>query len=238
VSIALAVVGAVWTALDELRRPQQMAIMNVVWPVTVLYSGALGLWAYFAFGRQASKHERHDDIERPRPRHSDRRELHSFPKQSQIAKGTLHCGAGCALGDLIAETLIAVFPALAVLLGWHTLWHDAIFSVWILDFLLAFALGILFQYWSIKPMHEDLSPRAALKRALQADTLSLIAWQTGMYAVMALAHFWIAPRVLQARLQPGGVVFWWFMQFAMLAGFCTSYPVNRWLIRRGIKETM
>jgi hypothetical protein len=59
-----------------------------------------------------------------------------------------------------------------------------------------------------------------------------------MYAVMALAHFWIAPRVLKARLEPGGAVFWWFMQFAMLAGFCTSYPVNKWLIRRGIKEAM
>ena len=32
--------------------------------------------------------------------------------------------------------------------------------------------------------------------------------------------------------------FWFVMQIAMLAGFCTSYPVNWWLIRVGIKERM
>jgi hypothetical protein len=33
-------------------------------------------------------------------------------------------------------------------------------------------------------------------------------------------------------------VFWLMMQIAMIAGFLTSYPVNWWLIRKGIKETM
>ncbi|MGI9075432.1 MAG: DUF4396 domain-containing protein [Bryobacteraceae bacterium] len=28
------------------------------------------------------------------------------------------------------------------------------------------------------------------------------------------------------------------MQIAMLAGFFTSYPVNRWLVNKGIKEKM
>ena len=28
------------------------------------------------------------------------------------------------------------------------------------------------------------------------------------------------------------------MQIAMLAGFGTSYPVNWWLLRKGIKEAM
>ncbi|WP_405083923.1 DUF4396 domain-containing protein [Paraburkholderia caribensis] len=28
------------------------------------------------------------------------------------------------------------------------------------------------------------------------------------------------------------------MQLAMLAGFATSYPVNWWLIRSGVKEKM
>jgi len=29
---------------------------------------------------------------------------------------------------------------------------------------------------------------------------------------------------------------WFAMQLAMLAGFATSYPVNWWLIRKGLKE--
>ena len=33
-------------------------------------------------------------------------------------------------------------------------------------------------------------------------------------------------------------VFWFMMQIAMLAGFLTSYPVNWWLVKQGIKEKM
>lgn len=32
--------------------------------------------------------------------------------------------------------------------------------------------------------------------------------------------------------------FWVMMQIGMMAGFVTSYPVNWWLLRRGIKEVM
>lgn len=28
--------------------------MNVAWPITALYFGIFGLWAYYAFGRQAA----------------------------------------------------------------------------------------------------------------------------------------------------------------------------------------
>jgi hypothetical protein len=34
------------------------------------------------------------------------------------------------------------------------------------------------------------------------------------------------------------VEFWGAMQVAMIAGFITSYPMNWWLIRVGIKERM
>jgi hypothetical protein len=33
-------------------------------------------------------------------------------------------------------------------------------------------------------------------------------------------------------------IFWFMMQIVMLAGFLTSYPVNWWLLRAGIKEEM
>lgn len=59
-----------------------------------------------------------------------------------------------------------------------------------------------------------------------------------MYLVMAIAHFVIFPDMLGQRLSPDSIGFWWVMQFAMLAGMMTAYPVNRWLIARGIKEAM
>jgi hypothetical protein len=42
---------AVVIAVDLLRHPQKMWIMNAVWPVTALYWGPLALWSYSAMGR-------------------------------------------------------------------------------------------------------------------------------------------------------------------------------------------
>lgn len=109
--------------------------------------------------------------------------------------------------------------------------------MWIPDFVVAFALGIWFQYLTIKPMR-GLSPGQGMIAALKADIASITAWQVGMYGLMATIQFlWFKPAY-------GGIAevaspeFWFAMQRAMLAGFSTSYPVNWWLIRKGLKEAM
>jgi hypothetical protein len=51
---------------------------------------------------------------------------------------------------------------------------------------------------------------------------------------MGIATFLVFGRELD-KTSP---VFWLMMQIAMLAGFLTSYPVNWWLVRAGIKEEM
>jgi hypothetical protein len=47
----------------------------------------------------------------------------------------------------------------------------------------------------------DLSPGEGLLAAVKADTLSLTAWQVGMYGFMAIAHFYMWKRVIGAELQ-------------------------------------
>ena len=42
-------------------------------------------------------------------------------------------------------------------------------------------------------------------------------------------------RLFGHELSKTNPVFWFMMQIAMIAGFLTSYPVNRWLVRKGIK---
>ena len=79
-----------------------------------------------------------------------------------------------------------------------------------------------------------VSAGEALKYALEADALSLVAWQVGMYGWMAAASF----AVLRRELHPTEIVFWFMMQLAMFAGFLASYPVNWWLLRKGVKERM
>ena len=114
-----------------------------------------------------------------------------------------------------------------------TLFGRTIFAAWVLDYVFAFLCGIAFQYYSIKPMR-GLTHGEGLRAAIKADTLSLTAWQIGMYGWMAIAVFVIFGH----ELHPTDPVFWFMMQLGMLAGFLTSYPVNWWLLRTGIKERM
>lgn len=214
VSLALAVACALAIAADiAAGRRQPMAIMNLVWPITALYAGPLGLWAYWRLGR-VPKHGTDGD-----QAHGDRPFAHS------VMLAATHCGSGCTLGDLSAEALLLAVP--------FTLFGSELLTGWTLDFVFAFVIGIAFQYFTIRPMGE-LSPREALVAALKADTLSLCAWQVGMYGWMAIATFGL----FHGQLDKSGPVFWFMMQLAMLAGFATACPVNAWLLRRGIKEAM
>lgn len=197
---------------------QHMAIMNVVWPISALYAGPIALWAYFRVGRQRSKRVMAEAKRAGR-------EPAQRPFWQSVALGTSHCGAGCTCGDLVAEWFVVLVPL--------TLFGERVFGTWALDYALAFLIGIVFQYLTIKPMR-DLSPGRALVAALKADTLSLTAWQVGMYGFMAVVLFVIVGHELP-KTDPR---FWFAMQLAMIAGFLTSYPVNWWLVRRGIKERM
>jgi len=81
-------------------------------------------------------------------------------------------------------------------------------------------------------------PAEGIWAAVKADTLSLTAWQIGMYGFMAFAYFYLFRDLLGTSLQVNTVEFWFMMQIAMICGFMTAYPINWWLIRTGVKEKM
>lgn len=235
-SIGFVVFGLVCAgiiAIDVWRHPQHMWIMNVVWPLVALFGTAWILWQYFVYGRlatrEAAQNAMHHQQDPPN------RRLTPFPLM--VANGTLHCGSGCALGDLIAEWLAFAVPAVAVAFGWHSLFQEKTFAVWILDFLLAYGFGIIFQYFTIAPMR-GLSMAEGIWAAIKADTISITAWQVGMYAFMAFANFYLFRHLLRTRLEVDSFAFWFMMQIAMMCGFVTSYPANWWLLKSGIKEKM
>ncbi|MEX3928247.1 DUF4396 domain-containing protein [Paraburkholderia sp. BR10936] len=220
--IILGAICAVAIVVDEVRHPQKMWIMNVVWPLTALFGSVLWIAAYYAWGRSVGDARRRSDAQ---------------PFSATVMKGTSHCGAGCALGDIIVEWTAFAFPALAVWFGWHTVFDDKTFAVWIPDFLVAFLLGIVFQYFTIKTMR-GLSATEGVVAAVKADIASITAWQVGMYGLMAIIQFlWFKPAYGMVA-NVGTAEFWFAMQLAMLAGFATSYPINVWLIRSGVKEKM
>lgn len=210
-----------------------MWIMNLVWPLTALFGTLLTTWAYLRYGRLATK-----GLARQAKEHGqDAPAKEGTPFAMKVAKGALHCGSGCCLGDIVAEWLVFALPAIAVWFGWHSVFSEKMFAVWVVDFLFAFVFGVAFQYFTIAPMRH-LGLVQGIWQALKADTLSLSAWQVGMYGFMAIAQFWLFRSRLGVRLEVDMPEFWFMMQLAMLAGFVTAYPVNWWLIRSGVKEEM
>jgi hypothetical protein len=141
------------------------------------------------------------------------------------------------LGDLCAEWLAFAMPGVAVAFGWHSLFQEKTFAVWVLDFVLAYGFGVLFQYFTIAPMR-SLSLGAGVWAAIKADTVSITTWQVGMYGFMAFANFYLFRHLLGIKLRANSFEFWFMMQIAMLCGFTTSYPANWWLLKAGIKEKM
>lgn len=235
-SIACLVLGFACAAIvlvDVLRDPQHMWIMNVVWPVICLFSLFAGVWAYYRYGKLAARSRVGPAMERGEE--MPNRTLTPFPVM--VGKGALHCGAGCTLGDICAEWLAFGFPAIATALGYGSIFPEKIFAVWVFDYFLAYLFGIAFQYFTIAPMR-GLPPGKGIVQAIKADTLSLTAWQAGMYGFMAVAYFVIFKMGFGMKLETDTVGFWFMMQVAMICGFATSYPVNWWLIGGGVKEKM
>jgi hypothetical protein len=228
ISLAIAFVCGLIIALDEIRHPQKMWIMNVVWPITALYLSVVALWCYFCIGRGMTKGAMHgmskDQMEPHK--HAQNAQGSHDPTWRQVAVSDSHCGAGCVIGDIIAE-----FSLFA--LGW-TLFGVSLYAGFAGDLLLAWLFGIVFQYFAIAPMR-NLSLGQGLIAAVKSDTLSILTFEIGLFAWMALTFFVFFPH---PHLNPTEAGYWFMMQIGMALGFFTSYPMNRWLIKAGWKEAM
>jgi hypothetical protein len=218
--IVVCFISTAMLLIQTIRTPQKMAIMNIVWPVTALYMGPFAVYMHRKSLPLMSKRPMPPQMKSIMERHKD-----DPPTWFQNSVAVFHCGAGCSLGDMAAESLCS---ALALTFA------GEFGSKLILDFAFAYVLGIAFQYFSIVPMR-GLSFGKGLVASLRADTISIGLFEIGMFAWMAITYFWLFP---SPHLNPGMAVFWFMMQIAMVAGFFTALPANSWLIRKGWKEKM
>jgi hypothetical protein len=237
-------------ALGQRRQP--MGVMNVVFPITALYFGPLALALYWRWGRatvaaaaaismtpaalsQASAgsrgpHAHHDmaDASGPgSPQEPAARAGRARPWWAMMAVEVSHCGAGCALGDVLSEFVIF---ALALTIAGSTLGAE-----YAGDYALALVFGIAFQYFAIAPMR-GLGLKDGLVAATKADVISLTAFEIGLFGWMAVMTFVLFPAPHQ--VVPSSAAFWLLMQVGMMIGYVTSWPANVWLVRRGIKVPM
>ena len=210
ISVVLGIATAATIAADVLRHPQRMPIMNIVWPVTGLYFPVLGWWLYRALSRPKGAAKLDGEQ----------------PHWKGIFLSATHCGSGCVLGDIIGAPIVFTF-------GW-TLLGRPLYADYVVEFALAYLFGIAFQYFPIRAMGK-VSPQEAILDAIKADTLSLIAFEVGMFGWMAISNFLLFPN---HHPEPSMIVFWFMMQAGMVLGFLTTYPANWLLIRWGIKQGM
>jgi hypothetical protein len=224
-SLGVAFFCAAIITVHEIRNPQKMMVMNLVWPLTALYLSVFGLFLYFRFGvPMAKSHDHHKGGMQPDGPMTMREK--AGPTLVDAAISATHCGAGCVLGDIVSE--FAVFASGAMIFG------SMLLASFTWDFVAAWCLGIAFQYFTIVPMRH-LSPREGLIAAIKADTLTIIAFQIGMYGWMLLVHFRLFP---QSHMRPDEAAYWLMMQVAMICGFVTSIPMNWLLLKIGWKESM
>jgi len=137
-SLGIAFLCAAIITVHEIRYPQKMVVMNLVWPLTALYLSVFGLFAYFRFGVPMAKPYGHLD-ERSQSDGKMKVGQQAGPTLVDAAVAATHCGAGCVLGDIVSE--FAVFASGAVILG------SALWASFVWDFVAAWCLGIAFQYF-------------------------------------------------------------------------------------------
>jgi hypothetical protein len=149
--------------------------------------------------------------------------IKSTPFYVSVLIGVTHCGAGCVLGDIVGEWLVY---GTNVSISSRTLYPE-----FLIDYGFALFFGIAFQYFSIAPMSGDWGIRSVI-RAAKADVLSLTAFEIGLFGWMAIYQV----AIWDWKLGTVTTVYWWMMQVGMCLGFVTSFPMNWYLVKWGIKE--
>jgi Domain of unknown function (DUF4396) len=135
------------------------------------------------------------------------------PALNRLAfQATIHCLTGCAIGEILGLVI-------ATALGWHDL----------PSILLAIVLAFVFGYGlTIQPLVSGgLRLPAALRIALAADTVSIVVMEITDNAIVLAIPGAMAAGLIDA-------LFWGSLALSLVVAFLVAYPVNRWLISRGL----
>lgn len=127
-------------------------------------------------------------------------------------QATLHCLSGCAVGEVLG---MVIGTALGLSNG----------ATIALAVVLAFLFGYAFTM--VPLLRTGMEWRRAAKLALAADTASIAIMEIVDNLVMLAV-----PGAMDAPLS--SPLFWGALAFALVVAGVAAYPVNRWLIARGL----
>ena len=125
---------------------------------------------------------------------------------------TTHCMTGCAIGEVLGLVI-------AKAAGWGDV--ASIATAVVLAFLFGYAL-------TMRPLiASGMGAAAATRLALAADTASITVMEIVDNAIML-----VIPGAMDAGLS--SLLFWGSLAFALAVAAVAAFPVNRWLIARGM----
>jgi hypothetical protein len=143
------------------------------------------------------------------------------PLWKQGMGSVVHCAAGDATGIIFAATITGAFGL--------PMWLDLI-----VEYVAGFGFGLfIFQALFMKDMMGG-SYGTAVRRSLVPEWLSMNFMMAGMFPTMIR---FMMGRDMRA-MEPTELVFWGTMSFAVAVGVLIAYPVNVWMVSKGLKHGM
>ena len=141
------------------------------------------------------------------------------PLWKQGVGSTVHCVAGDATGIILAAVCVA-------LLG-MPMWIDVI-----IEYAAGFLFGLLiFQALFMRRMMGG-TYLENVRHSFLPELISMNCMMAGMAPVMVAL---MMGRDMRA-MQPSEPLFWMVMSLGVIAGFAIAYPVNVWMVSRGMKH--
>lgn len=127
---------------------------------------------------------------------------------------TLHCLLGCGLGEVAG-----------IIIGTALAWSNVrtIILAIILGFFFGFLLGI------VPLLRAGFGMRRAFRQVFIAESLSIAVMEAAEVLVQVYT-----PGVMEAGL--ASALFWGGMLLALTAGFIAAFPVNYYLIGKGVRH--
>lgn len=146
------------------------------------------------------------------PEHSQHAQSHGNHKQKNMAaSATLHCLAGCAIGEIIGVSIgthIGFAP------------HQTITLAAILSFISGYSVST----WPLLKAKQSFLK--ALRLVFAADTVSILTMTIADNLLILLI-----PGAMDKNLSHP--VYWISRVLSLTAAFVAAYPVNAYLLRRG-----
>ena len=206
--VALGIISAALVLYDIFGKGhrQPNAAMNVVWPISALYLGPFGVWAYNRWGKTRSNGP------------EGRRAQPEKDLNGRTVAGSTPGGAAATVGHFIGVPLVV---ASGLTIAGTNLWVLIIVIA-----LLAIGLLFVFEYFfvSTADLHNPTGKRVGI--ALLTAVVTVLAFDIGMGGWMLAMHF---GNFMPA---PTDISFFFLMQIGLVLGSLTAFPAVRSLIQR------